>query len=267
MPTTRVDQTMARLRERGESALVVYLTAGDPSADETVEIALGLAEAGVDILEIGMPFSDPVADGPTIQAACQRSLEAGATPETVFSIIERIRAESPIPIVIMTYVNLVHHKGYKAFAHRAASAGADGVLVTDLPVDAGREWLQECRALDLNPIFLVAPTSTEATIRRVAEAGGGFVYCVSRAGTTGAQAELPPDLPELVARVRAQTDVPVCVGFGIATPAHVASVVSCADGAIIGSAMIDCIQQAPSGCRASSAAAFCRALKEATRRL
>lgn len=265
MATTRIDKAMARLRERHEGALIVYLTAGDPSVEETVDIALALADAGADILEIGMPFSDPVADGPTIQAACQRALAGGTTPEKVFGIVERIRARSEVPIAIMTYANLVHRKGYRAFAQRSAAAGVDGLLVTDLPVPVAGEWLGECGAAGLDTIFLVAPTSTDATIRQSAEAGSGFLYCVSRAGTTGAQADLPPELPGLVARLRAQTSVPVCVGFGIATPDHVRAVTAHADGAIIGSAMIDCIRRAEPGDRVADAAAFCRSLKEATR--
>jgi tryptophan synthase alpha chain len=265
MPTTRIDRTMAELKAKGERALVVYLTAGDPSIEETARVALALAEAGADILEIGMPFSDPVADGPTIQEACQRSLAAGTTPEGVFRLIERIRSESDVAIAIMTYVNLVHRKGYKAFAGRAARAGADGILVTDLPAKSGGEWLRECHAVDLNPIFLIAPTSSDETIRESAEAGGGFLYCVSRAGTTGARASLPPELPALVARVRALTSDPICVGFGIATPEHVRAVTAYADGAIVGSAMVDLVHRTPAETRVEAASAFCRALKEGTK--
>lgn len=258
MAQTRIDRRFAELREQGGKALVVYLTAGDPSLEQTVEVALALAEAGVDVLEIGMPFSDPVADGPTIQAACHRALSSGVTPEGVFEAIERIRSRSEVPIVIMTYVSLVHRKGYEAFARRAREAGADGVLVTDLPVRAAETWLTACTAEGLAPIFLVAPTSTDETIRASAEACGGFLYCVSRAGTTGARTSLPEELPQMLRRIRAQTSMPVCVGFGISTTEHVRAVSALADGAIVGSAMVDRVARATHP--ASEAAAFAREL-------
>ncbi len=264
MPATRLGDTFARLGEKNERALVVYLTAGYPSLDATVELAEGLVETGVDILEIGMPFSDPVADGPTIQAACQSALAGGATPGRVFETIGAIRERVAAPIVIMTYCNLVHSRGYGDFATRAAFSGADAVLVTDLPVAGAGSWLAASSEARLDAIFLVAPTSTDETIGEAARLGGGFLYCVSRLGTTGARDALPPDLEGLLGRIRARCALPVCVGFGISTPEHVRAVARMADGVVVGSAVLDRITQAgPARC-VEEAARFCRELKAAT---
>jgi len=262
---TRIEPTFSRLRERGEGALVTYLATGDPSLDETVELVRALEDAGADVVELGMPFSDPVADGPTIQAACQRALAAGATPDAVFKTIARVRARSEVPIVIMTYVNLVHRPGYRAFAARAAEAGADAVLITDLPVGAADEWIAECEAADLDTVFLVAPTSRPETLRLAGRRASGFVYCVSRAGTTGARDSLPEELPEFLAQVRAATTRPLCVGFGISSDRQVAELLRHADGVVVGSALVDVVAAAPPGSRVQAARDFCRKLKQATK--
>jgi len=259
--STRIADRFAKLRQAGEGGLITYIAAGDPSPDATVDIVLALEDAGVDFVELGMPFSDPVADGPTIQAACQRAIAAGATPTSVLGAVERIRARSELPIVIMAYANLVHRMGYERFARAAAQAGVDGVIITDLPLEAAGTWIDACASEALATIFLAAPTSREETLRRVGASTTGFVYCVSRAGTTGARASIPEDLPEFLARVRAHTDRPVCVGFGISTPEQVAEVCRVADGAIIGSALIDRMAEAGPAGAARAAAEFCRALK------
>ncbi|MBD3174055.1 MAG: tryptophan synthase subunit alpha [Armatimonadia bacterium] len=263
---TRIADRFARLKEAGEGALITYVAAGDPSLDETVDIVLAMEDAGVDIVELGMPFSDPVADGPTIQAACQRAIAAGATPTAVLRTVERIRRRSEMPIVIMTYLNLIHHAGYKRFACDAADAGVDGMLISDLPVGAAHQWLRECRACDVDTVFLVAPTSGEDTLQKVGEATTGFVYCVSRAGTTGARSDLPEDLPDFVQRVRGHASHPVCVGFGISTPEQVRAVCRTADGAVIGSALIDRMSDAGPKGAAKAAGEFCAQLKAGTRR-
>ena len=266
MARTRIGAVFSKLRERGEGALVTYLATGDPSLDETIELVRALENAGADIMELGMPFSDPVADGPTIQAACQRALAGGATPDAVFRTISRIRAHSEIPIVIMTYVNLVHRPGYRAFAARAAEAGADAVLVTDLPVDAADEWICECEAEDLDTVFLVAPTSRPETLRLAGSKASGFVYCVSRAGTTGARDSLPEGLPEFLAQARAATARPLCVGFGISSDRQVTELLRHADGVVVGSALVDVVANAPPGRCVQAASDFCRTLKQATKR-
>jgi tryptophan synthase alpha chain len=179
----------------------------------------------------------------------------------VLGAVERIRARSELPIVIMAYANLVHRMGYERFARAATQAGVDGVIITDLPLEAAGTWIDACASEALATIFLAAPTSREETLRRVGASTTGFVYCVSRAGTTGARASIPEDLPEFLARVRAHTDRPVCVGFGISTPEQVAEVCRVADGAIIGSALIDRMAEAGPAGAARAAAEFCRALK------
>lgn len=258
---SRIANRFAEAKQAGSGALITYVAAGDPSLDETVDIVLAMADAGVDIVELGMPFSDPVADGPTIQAACQRAIGGGATPTAVLDLVGRIRRRTEIPVVIMTYLNLVHRMGYARFAQSAADAGVDGVLISDLPVEASEPWVSACQANDLDTIFLVAPTSREDTMRQVGQRTTGFVYCVSRPGTTGARDSLPQGLPELVTRVKGHTSRPVCVGFGVSTPSQVAAICRFADGAIVGSALIERIVEAGPGRAARAAAELCAALK------
>ncbi len=236
---SRLDSTFAALRAKREGALVCFVTAGDPTVEGTAELVVALAEAGADIVELGIPYSDPLADGPTVQNASQRALDRGVTPSTVFQVVADVRRASGVPLVLMTSYNLALRSGLARFARDAAGAGADGVILTDLPPEEAAAWKSEADAAGLATIFLVTPLSTPARIQSITAMTTGFVYCVSRTGVTGARVELPADITETVARVRAATDKPVCVGFGIATPEHVRQVVAVADGAVIGSALVD----------------------------
>ena len=237
--STRLNNTFAQLKARNEGALVCFVTAGDPSVKGTADLVVSLAQSGADIVELGIPYSDPLADGPSIQASSQRALERGVTPDTVLQMVRDIRRQSHVPLVLMTSYNLVLCYGLERFAQVASDAGADGCILTDLPPEEAAPWKAVADAHSLATIFLVAPTSTVARIQTIAQATTGFVYCVSRTGVTGARSEVSADLRALVGQIRQATDTPVCVGFGISRPEHVAQVVQIADGAVIGSALVD----------------------------
>ncbi len=234
-----LDKTFRRLREGREGALVAFVTAGDPSVDGTPALVTTLAEAGADVVELGIPYSDPLADGPTVQASSQRALDRGVTPDTVLEMVREIRTSSDVPLVLMTSYNLVLRYGLGRFARRAAEAGADGAILTDLPPEEAAPWKTQADAHGLATVFLVAPTSTPERVRRIAESTSGFVYCVSRTGVTGAQRELPVELKDTISLIRQSTEKPVCVGFGVSTPEHVAQVIGMADGAVVGSTLVD----------------------------
>lgn len=233
-----IEKRFAECRQKGEGALVVYITAGDPSLDALPDLLETLQSAGADLIEVGIPFSDPLADGPTIQAATQRALERGTTLPAVLERVAGCQSRMHIPMIVFTYFNPVQRYGLTRFAHDARQAGFSGCLMTDLPPDEADEWLQAAQAEDLSPIFLLAPTSTEARIDLVAQRGLGFVYCVSRTGVTGARHETPPDAKALVERVRPKTSLPIAVGFGISTPEQARQVCSFADGAVVGSQLV-----------------------------
>ncbi len=235
----RLDQTFARLKAAHEGALVTFITAGDPSPTGTPALVAALAEAGADVVELGIPYSDPLADGPIIQASSQRALERGVTPDTVLKMVLDSRALTDVPIVLMTSYNLALKYGLERFANLFAEAGADGTILTDLPPEEAAPWKTASEAAGLATIFLVAPTSTPHRIALIAENTTGFVYCVSRTGVTGARAEMDPALAGLLARIRSATDKPLCVGFGVSRPEHVKQVLEIADGAVIGSALVD----------------------------
>ncbi|MGO8673925.1 MAG: tryptophan synthase subunit alpha [Capsulimonadaceae bacterium] len=237
--TSRITNVFARLRERNEAALVTFLTAGDPDIDGTpARIAL-LARSGADIVELGIPYSDPLADGPTIQASSQRALDRGITPPRVLELTAEARRLTDVPIVLMTSYNLVLVHGLARFASDAVAAGVDGMILTDLPPDDADAWRAAAGSVGLATIFLMAPTSTAERLRIIGSRSTGFVYCVSRTGVTGARAELPDDLMRMLASARAATTLPLCVGFGVSTRSHVAQVAAIADGAVIGSALVD----------------------------
>lgn len=242
MPS-RLDSTFARLRNANEGALVTFITAGDPSLNGTPSLADALAHAGADIVELGIPYSDPLADGPSVQASSQRALDRGVTPDTVLRIVRDIRALSEVPIVLMTSYNLALKYGLEQFAQAFSEAGADGAILTDLPPEEAAPWKAAAEKHGLATIFMVAPTSTPERIALIARNTTGFVYCVSRTGVTGARTALPPELKDLVCRIRAATDKPLCVGFGVSTSAHVAQIIEIADGAVIGSALVDFLHQ------------------------
>jgi tryptophan synthase alpha chain len=218
------------------AALMPYLMGGYPSIQGSVSAGLAAADAGADLLELGIPFSDPLADGPVIHAAGTEALAAGATPHSVLGVCEQLAAR--VPVVLMVYANIVLTAGVQAFALKAAAAGASGLIVPDLPHDEAGELREACDAEGLALVPLVAPTTTPERIAEIGADARGFVYTVSLTGTTGERSELPPGLAETVSRVRAATEVPVAVGFGISTPGHARSVAEIADGVIVGSRVV-----------------------------
>lgn len=238
---SRISGAFERARREGRGALIIYLTAGDPNLGVTRELVPVLARAGADIIELGMPYSDPLADGPTIQQAGQRALAAGATVERIFQTVREIRRNCQVPMLMMTCFNPVLRHGLENFAAEAAEAGLDGVLVSDLPPEEAGAWTKAAWRHGLDTIFLVAPTTPPARARLIADLTRGFVYAISRPGVTGAREDLPPDLPELIGRLRQATDKPIAVGFGISTPQQVAAVCQIADGAVVGSALVEII--------------------------
>ena len=262
--TSRITRRFEELRRRGELGLIAFLTAGDPSLDATERFVLALAEAGADLVELGVPFSDPVADGPTIQRSSERALRAGTTLANVLELVRRLRGKTEIPLVIFSYFNPVLQMGLEEFASDATVAGADGVLITDLTLEEGSDYRTILRGKGLDTIFLVAPTSTDDRLKRIAEASSGFVYLISRAGVTGAREALPEDLPALIRRTRAVTSLPLAVGFGISLPGHVSILGGLADAAVVGSALVTEIEKAPSiELAAEAIAARVHSLKQA----
>lgn len=264
--TSRITQRFAELRSAGELGLVAYITAGDPSLEASERIVLALAEAGADVIELGVPFSDPIADGPTIQRASERALRSGATLARVIDLVRTLRAKTDVPLVLFSYFNPILQMGLDKFAGVAADAGADGVLATDLTPEEAGDYLRILRARGLDAIFLAAPTSTEERLKRIAESSSGFLYLISRTGVTGAKDTLPEDLPALVRRVRAASRLPIAVGFGISLPGHVSILGGLADAAVVGSALVAEIERAPSADAAAAAVADrVRALKQAAK--
>lgn len=244
---TRIQRKLAELRGSGRKAFVAFLTAGDPSLERTVEIALSLAAAGVDVLELGVPFSDPLADGPVIQRASERALARGATLARVLDVVRRIREQSELPLLVFSYANPLLRYGLRRFAADACAAGVDGVLVTDLPPEEGDGWLAIAREAGLDTVFLAAPTSPDQRLKRIAEASRGFLYAVSRTGVTGESDVLSAEAGPLVERLRAFTAQPVVLGFGISTPEQVAAAAALADGVVVGSALVRFLEQHPDG--------------------
>lgn len=238
MSTNRIDTTFTRLREEGRKAFIPYITAGDPNLSRTIELVKGLAAVGADIIELGIPFSDPLADGKTNQEAAERALENNVSLADVLESVKEIRKTCDIPILFFTYVNPVLQYGYEKFAKDAATAGVDGVLALDMPPEEANELSNALKNAGLRMIYLVAPTSTEERIKMIASRASGFIYYVSRTGVTGERSELEKDVAEHVETVRHHTGLPVAVGFGISTPAHVAEVAQFADGVVVGSAIV-----------------------------
>jgi len=234
---TGVDRIAAAFSSHGKrAALMPYLMGGYPDLDSSTRSGLAAAAAGADLIELGIPFSDPLADGPVIHAAGTEALAAGATPHGVLRVCERLASE--LPVVLMVYVNLIMAAGAEAFALRAAAAGAAGLIVPDLPHDEAGEVRAACDAEGLALVTLVAPTTTPERVAEIGADARGFVYTVSLTGTTGERADLPPRLVETVAGVRAASDVPVAVGFGISTSAHARAIAEVADGVIVGSRVV-----------------------------
>jgi tryptophan synthase alpha chain len=264
--STRISQRFAELRDSGELGIIAYITAGDPSLDATHKFVLALAEAGADVIELGIPFSDPLADGPTIQRASERALKAGTTLAAVLDLVGRIRQSSQVPLILFGYYNPIFQMGVEKFAAAASSAGADGVLVTDLTPEESIDYRRILAARHLDTVFLGAPTSTDERLSTIAAVTSGFLYLISRTGVTGAKDSLPDELPALLRRARAVTTLPIAVGFGISLPGHVSVLGGLADAAVIGSALVSEIENAKSVDAAATALAVrIRSLKEAAR--
>ena len=235
---TRIGQRFDDLKKQGRKGFVAYITAGDPSLKKTHQLVLELDRQGVDVLELGVPFSDPLADGPVIQEASQRALKAGATLDGVLNLVADLRKESEIPIVLFTYFNPIHRMGIERFVNRAKEVGVDGVLMLDLPPEEGGEYKQAMDKSGLDTIFLVTPTTRDKRIALLTKLSTGFVYYVSRTGVTGEREHVAEALQEQIDRIRAVTDLPIAVGFGIAQPNQVAEVAAIADAVVVGSAIV-----------------------------
>jgi len=241
--TSRIDATFARLRARGERALVAYVMAGDPSLAETRRLVAEAERRGADVIELGVPFSDPLADGPVVQRAGARALAAGASLPRVLEMVATLRAQVSVPIALMTYYNPILAFGLKSFARTAVDAGADGVIVPDLPYDESEPLRAEAEPAGLDVVQFVAPTSTPARVRTIARLSRGFIYVVSLTGVTGERRELPKDLDAQIRTLRLVTTKPLCVGFGVSTPEHAAAIGRVADGVVVGSAIVRAIEQ------------------------
>ncbi len=266
MAPNRIDQKFASLKAEGASAFVAYVCAGDPDMPRCLEILRALEAAGVDIIELGVPFSDPMADGIVNQMAAHRALEAGATLPKVLDLIREFRSESDLPLVLFTYLNPVYTYGFERFHHDAASAGADGVLLLDLPPDESPKNAELHELPDLRHIRLIAPTTPKDRVPMLAKSSEGFIYYVSREGVTGAQTSLAGGIAENVAAIKAHTDLPVAVGFGISTPEQAAEVARAADGVVVGSAIVRQVkEQGASPEVAAKVGAFVKPLVDATK--
>src|SRR6202047_4942889 len=271
--STRISKRFAELRASGEMGIVAYITAGDPSLDATLEFVLALAEAGTDVIELGVPFSDTLADGPTIQRASERALKSGTTLAGVIELVRRIRQSSQVPLVLFSYYNPILQMGLETFARAANEAGADGVLITDLTPEESDDYRSILAAHNLDTIFLGAPTSTDERLAKIAAVSSGFLYLISRTGVTGAKDALPDDLPALLRRARKVTQLPIAVGFGISLPGHVSVLGGLADAAVVGSALVSESEKRTAAnptaanidAAAAALAARIRSLKEAAR--
>ena len=238
MSGNRIDRAFDRLRSAGRRGLIPFLAAGDPSLTCTAALVRELAAQGADVIELGVPFSDPLADGVVNQRAYQRALAGGATLPRILDLVAEVRRDCDVPIVLMSYVNPIHRFGLASFPGAARAAGVDGVIISDCPPEEMAEFLDGFRAAGVSPILLVAPTSPARRIALISSKSGGYIYYVSLRGVTGPRAELPVDLAEGIRRIRSVTDKPIAVGFGISTPAQARAVATLADAVIVGSALV-----------------------------
>lgn len=241
---SRISARFDALRSRGRKALIAYVMAGDPTEADTLAYVAALEEAGVDIVELGVPFTDPLADGPTIQRANERALAGGADLHSILEMVKKLRLTSELPVLLMTYYNPILRIGLQKAAGLIAGSGVDGVLITDLPPEEAAEWRAAAQDAGLDTIFLLAPTSTPERIRLGAAQAAGFVYAVSRLGVTGEQAEVAPGLDQLLQRIRHGTDQPIAAGFGISSGEQAAEAARYADGVVVGSAFVRRIESA-----------------------
>lgn len=241
---SRIGVKFEELWRKGEGALIVFVTAGDPTIEDTVKIAKALEEGGADMIELGLSFSDPIADGPTIQAASERALKAGINPDSYFETIKKIREIVKVPLICLTYFNLVFQRGIDRFIKNCNESGIDGVIIPDLPIEEAKQMMDEANKKGIDIIFLAAPTTTEERMKKILDSTRGFLYLISLLGVTGAREELSQTVKDVINRAQktAKREVPLVVGFGISAPKHVREVIaSGADGAIVGSAIVDII--------------------------
>ncbi len=241
--TTRITGLFQKKKAEGGKAFIAYLTGGDPTLEHTVPLVLALERGGADLIELGVPFSDPIADGPVIQRASERALRAGTSLPKLLSLVREIRRQSDIPLILFSYLNPLLRYGFEKLARDASDAGVDGVLLTDLSVEEAADPVSRLRKYGLDTVFLAAPTSTERRLQLVAEHSSAFVYLVSRTGVTGEQVSLSHAAAPLVQRMRTWTNLPLAVGFGVSTAEQVAQVAAIADGVAVGSAIVKCIER------------------------
>lgn len=260
----RIEQKFQQLRQQGRKGLVVYIGAGDPDLETTRRLALAFEAAGVDVIELGVPFSDPLADGVVNQLAAQRGLESGTTPAGVLATVAALRRDSALPVVLYIYYNLIHRYGQERFIQDAAEAGVDGLLILDLPPEESGESARQMRAAGLCSIRLVAPTTPDDRVPAIVKQASGFVYCVSREGVTGMQARVAETIGDMTKRIRRHTDLPIAVGFGISNVEQARAVARDADAVVVGSAVVDRMARgAGRSDLVESVAAFVRSLAEA----
>lgn len=263
--TSRIAGTFARLKAENKTALMPYHTAGYPTLESSKAIIRSLVEAGSDLVEIGVPFSDPLADGPSVQGTSQAALDNGTTPTDCIQLVRELRAEGiEAPFILMGYYNPILKYGIERFVADATAAGVDGFIVPDLPVEESGDLHAACRAHGRDLVFMIAPTSTDDRIALVGERGSGFVYCVSVTGVTGARENMSATLAAYIARIRSHTDLPLAIGFGISKPEHVRQVGKISDGAIVGAALIDAINSVDDDAKPSKAAEFVHFLRGET---
>ncbi|HZY31044.1 MAG TPA: tryptophan synthase subunit alpha [Candidatus Methylomirabilis sp.] len=262
----RIDERFSRLKEAGECALIPYLTAGDPDLATTQALILEFERRGADLLEIGVPFSDPLADGVTIQRASQRALLGGTTLTRILEMVRAIRSNCDLPLLLMSYANPIFHFGFARFAKEATAAGVDGLIVPDLPPEEAIELIEATVSHGLHTVFLLAPTTSRERVQKIAAASRGFIYYVSLRGVTGARSSISDDLEATIRMIRVETDKPLAVGFGISNPAQVRMVARVADGVIVGSAIVSLLERnGGSGDLVKHAGDFVASLKAATR--
>jgi tryptophan synthase alpha chain len=260
--TNRIDKTLREAREAGRPILAPFMTVGYPDLDSSVEIAEAILQSGADLIELGVPFSDPLAEGPTIQMSSQHALRQGITLQGCISAVRRLRKREPdAPVLLMGYYNPFLRPGLERFVEEAADAGVDGLIVPDLPPEEAGPLHEICLRHGVHLVPLLAPTSTTDRIKQACQYAGGFIYCVSLMGVTGARTGLREGLADFVDSIRNETDLPILVGFGISTPAHVKEVSGFADGAIVGSALIDAIAAVPKAQAVQAAREFVTAMR------
>lgn len=240
---SRIQNKFKELKNNGEKGLIAYITAGDPNLQTTLNLVKSFEEVGVDLIELGIPFSDPLADGLVNQLAATRALESGTNIIKIFDLVKTVRKKSEIPLIIFSYLNPILQYGFEKFAKDAQKAGIDGILILDLPPEEADEYKNTMQKFNLDTIFLIAPTSSDNRIEKIASLASGFIYCVSRTGVTGARGDLPVEAPALVQKIRNYSKLPVAVGFGISNPQQVKYLAKFSDAVVVGSAIVKKIEE------------------------